>query len=219
MPKFDARHIRTAYRITATVILVGTALALIALGRSPNLLHETLGAAGVSVTVAGKFIILYGFDEGSHLGPFGLALMVFTVDMVIAVVLTSGARWLELIPGFGRWLSYLRMRANRALAENPGLSNMAFFGVVLYVFIPLAATGAVTGTLAARILGLSRFAGLMAVALGSASISTLFALVAYFGKQHSAALGPKMTALSLAIVAGLAWLVIRRVRRILQQEN
>lgn len=219
MPKFDARPQRTAYRAAATLILVSSAVALMLITRRPVLLHETLVAAGTSVTVAGKFIILWGLDDGSELGPFGLALLVFAIDLLIAVALLSGARWLELIPGFGRWLAYLRRRAHRALAENPGLSNLAFFGVVLYVFIPLAATGSVTGTLAARILGLSRFNGLMAVALGSGSISLLFAFVAYFGKQHAAELGPELTALALSLVGVLAWLVIRRVRRILSQAD
>lgn len=217
MPKFDSPASRLAYRVTALSILVATGLALAWISSDRELLHETLGASGLSLIAFGKFTILVGFDGGSRLGPFGLALLVFVIDINIAVILTSGAPLLELIPGLGRWLRYLRTRAYRALEENPGLANMAFFGVILYVFIPLAATGAVTGTLAARLLGLSRLAGLLAVAVGSACISLAFAVVAHFGKQHAEVLGPEMTALSLLLVAVLGWLVIRRVRKILRQ--
>jgi uncharacterized membrane protein len=217
MPRFDSPGYRSAYRATATSIVVGSLLALAWLARTPELLHETLVAAGLSVAVFGKFIVLGGVDEASHLGPFGLALLVFAIDLNIAVVLSSGARFLERIPGLGRWLAHLRARAHRALEQNPGLSNMAFFGVVLYVFLPLAATGAVTGTLAARILGMSRLACLSAVALGSGAISLAFALVGSFAKTQANTLRGEMSVLALLLVAGLGWLVLLRVRRILRQ--
>ena len=217
MPKFKTAFSRLLYRLIAAVVLVATVLAWFWLARDPQLLSETLKAGSFSMAATGKFIILWGFDGSSRLGPFGLALLVFVIDVNIAVILTSGAEYLERLPGFGRWLRYLRTRARRALDENPGLGNMAFFGVVLYVFLPLAATGAVTGTLAARLLGFSRLAGLLAVGLGSASISLAFALVAHFGKQHAEAFGYKPLAAALVVVVALGWLVVRRVRVILRR--
>ena len=216
MPRFDTHAHRMAYRAAATAVIAGSLIALGFIARDRDLLHETLGSAGLSLVAFGKFVILRGLDEGSLLGPFGLALLVVLIDLNIAVILTSGARLLERMPVLGRWLVRLRMRANRALEENPGLANLAFFGVVLYVFLPLAATGSVTGTLAARLLGISRLACLAAVGLGSVTISLTFALFAAIGKQQSEALGPEITLLSLVVVGGLGWIVLRRVRRILR---
>jgi uncharacterized membrane protein len=219
MPRFDTPPARTAYRIVAALLLIASGLGLAAIARDPELLHETLVSAGLSVAFFGKYIVLGGFDGGSRLGPYGLALLAFAIDVDIAVLFTSGAQHLERVPGVGRWLRYLRTRARRALNENPGLSNMAFWGVALYVFVPLPGTGAFTGTLAARILGISRLAGVAAVGLGAGAISFAFALVAAVGKQHGAALGPELLGLGLAIVVLSGWLVIRRARQILRKPH
>jgi uncharacterized membrane protein len=143
---------------------------------SEGLLHLA-GLAGSSLLLLGKFIVFAGLKEGQP-RPWELAILVFLLDLSFGFLLTSRAELLERIPLVGRGLRLARRKARLALVTYPGLARQAFLGVALYVFLPLAATGAITGALVARVLGLSRLESLSAIALGSATTSTLFALLA-----------------------------------------
>lgn len=142
-------------------------------------LWQLAGLAGSSLLVVGKFIVFVGLKDGGP-RPFELAILVFLLDLSFGFLLTSRAELLDRAPLLGRGLRLARIKAQKSLVAYPGLARQAFFGVVLYVFLPLAATGAITGALVARVLGLSRLESIAAIALGSASTATLFTLLAYF---------------------------------------
>ena len=217
MPRHESPAKRLAYRVVAATILVGAALALAWVHTMPELYKEVVGTAGFSAFAAGKFAILYGLTDGSRLGPDGLAVLLVTIDLLCAIVILSFAGPAERLPLFGRWMRALRAKASHTLQEYPGLSRMAFLGVTLYVFLPFAATGAVIGSLAARLLGLSRIAGLAAVALGSVTISTAFATLTHLGRDHLEWDDPAVWApLALGLVV-VGYVVIRQVRRALRQ--
>ncbi len=131
-----------------------------------------------SLLVLGKFVIFLGLHDDTPLSIWSLALMVWLIDLAIAFLLAGGLRNLERTPMFGRWLRRARERALIVLGRYPGLERMAYFGVVAFVLLPLAATGAVTGSFAARLIGLSRIAGVSAIAIGSAGTAVGFALLA-----------------------------------------
>jgi len=175
----ESRRERLAYRWCALAVLAAVVGALFALWR-------VAGGDGVvslakhaltSVLLLGKFVVFLGLREDGLLDPWSLALLVWLIDLCFAVALAGGLEGLER-GVLGRWLRRARERALEVLDEYPGLGRMAFFGVVAFVLLPLAATGAVSGSFAARLIGLSRISGVGAIALGSFGTSFGFALLA-----------------------------------------
>lgn len=149
-------------------------------------LAELATVAGLSFAVFGKLVIFWGLKAGAT-PVWSLAVLTFLIDLVLASALSSGLRGLERAPLVGGWLHNSRTRAKEVLTEYPGLRRMAFFGVVAFVLLPIAGTGAITGSIVARLLGLSRLAGIGAIALASGWAALCFSLLAYFlGEQGEA---------------------------------
>jgi uncharacterized membrane protein len=165
-----------------------------------------VGHAGLSLAFVGKFIVFAGLGAGAP-SPWQLAGMVFLLDLFFAFALASGIEALERAPLLGRGLRRARSRAQEVLAEYPGLERRAFFGVALFVFLPLAGTGAITGSFLGRIFGLSRFDAVSAIALGSAVTALTFAALAHFvGAQAEAFLkNPVLAGLSTLVLLFVAW--------------
>ena len=196
---------------------VGCALLLAYHGRGTIWrLLSVLGAA----QVLGKWIIFSGLspEKTFGFGPWTLALISLLADTVYTIVLSTGLAGLERTRWIGPLLLRARNRAELAFAAYPALRRMAFSGIALWVFLPLPASGAVSGSFAARLIGLSRAGAVGAVALGSVLNCALFALMATGLGANSAALirNPVVT-VAVAIVFGVAlWIGWRRVRRKLQ---
>jgi len=164
--------------------------------------------AGLSLTVVGKFIVFAGLKEGAP-SPWQLAALVVLLDLFFAFLLGAGIEWLERTPWLGRGLRKARGRALEILGEYPGLRRRTFYGVALFVFLPLAGTGAITGSFLARIFGLTRFAGVRAIALGSITTALIFALLAHFmgARAESMLKNPFLTAGSTLVLLFVAWRV------------
>jgi uncharacterized membrane protein len=216
MARYETPLQRTLYPPVASAVVALSAALTWWVSRDPELWLETLHSSGASVAFFGKYIVLKGLETGSSLGPYGLALMVLVIDLNICVALTSGVKYLERTPVLGRWIRIARRRAKLMLDANPGLQRMAFFGVALFVFLPLPATGGVMGTFAARLIGLPRITGLAAVGLGAGGIGLAFAALGQLGKDNIDRLGPVGLLVSASLAGLLGWLVIRRARRILR---
>lgn len=139
-----------------------------------------VGLVGLAVSslLFGKFIILGGAkDSEVLLSAEGLAVMVVAMDVLTAC-------WFVFHLGFMLRLPYIGPRLAALVADNEAwlrgsrwLRGTAFAGLVLFVMIPFAMTGAVGGAILARLLGLTRAATFGGVALGS----VLGALAIYFG--------------------------------------
>jgi uncharacterized membrane protein len=183
-------------------------------------LAEVVTTAGLSVAVFGKLVIFWGLREGAP--PIAsLAFMTFLIDLVFASALASGLRGLEKAPLLGGWLRNGRARAKEVLKEYPGLKRLAFFGVVAFVLLPFAGTGAITGSIVARLLGLSRLAGIGAVALASAWAATSFALLAVFmGEKGKEMLeNPLLLAGVVGIAAVVGWVLYQRFVQELRRKS
>lgn len=186
---YESRLERIVFRWSALALVAVVAFALVAV-------YRTSGGAGFlqlaksaawSFFLIGKFVIFAGL-KGGPLSIWELAGLVFLIDLCFAFALGSGLQGLERVPVVGSWLLRSRGRALEVLREYPGLRRMAFFGVVLFVLLPVAGTGAITGSFVARILGLSRSSGVLAIALASAWTSLAFALLAHFLGERASAL-------------------------------
>lgn len=185
--------------------------------------YVTAGPAGIaqlasyasfSLFLAGKFVIFYGLKQG-ELPVWSIALLMFLMDMGFAFALASGIRGLERTRWIGDWLRRARGRALEVLTTYPGLKRMAFFGVVAFVLLPVAGTGAITGSFVARVLGLSRLSGIGAVALASAWTTLSFAFLATFIGDRAEVLlkNPLLVGVSTACFLVVGWLLYQQLLR------
>lgn len=194
------RHLFTWCALGVVIVCAACVLRTWQVGGT-GALAELGGYATTSLVLLGKFVIFIGLHEDCALGPWQLALLVWLIDLVVAILLAGGLGGLEQSRLFGRWLRRARERALQVLREYPGLGRMAFFGVVAFVMLPLAATGAVSGSFAARLVGLTRAGGFFAIAIGSAGTAFTFALLAQFVGERAEELARSPALLGLSIVA------------------
>jgi hypothetical protein len=97
---------------------------------------------------------------------------------------------------------------------------MAFWGVVLFVFLPLPASGAVGGTFLGQFLGLTRTAGVVAVTVGGALVSVVFASLAMIMGARAGEFFQSwwVKGISLALFALFVWLAWGRIRAALKRK-
>jgi len=210
---------RAAFRWCLFVYLLAV-LAFLGWFRWAHGAAQLLALGGLALTsflAMGKLVIFAGLSPDSP-SIWTLAALVFGIDMACAFLLASGIGPLERIPRLGRGLARANARAERALRAYPGLRRLAFLGVVAFVLIPVAGTGAITGSFVARLLGLKRLTGVAAIGFASALSATCFALLARFvgeGAEHLLR-NPVLITLGALGAAGVLWLAYRRVLRALR---
>jgi len=186
----------------------------------PAGLAQVAKYAVASLLLAGKLVIFAGLKQGEP-PIWSLALMTFLIDLVCAFVLASGLRGLERAPFLGGWLRSSRTRAKEVLVEYPGLRRLAFFGVVAFVLLPIAGTGAITGSIVARLVGLSRLAGIGAIALASGWSAVSFALLAeLLGEQAQNLLAnPLIVAGVIGLIGATGWTLYKRLMAELRRKT
>ncbi|MEO6709049.1 MAG: small multi-drug export protein, partial [Planctomycetota bacterium] len=126
-------------------------------------------AVGASAQIVGKWLIFVGAkaDNPYGFGPWGISYTIFVLDLLIALVLNTFLPQFERLPRLGAWLIRTHEKTNEAYSKFPKLKRMAWTGVMLWVFLPLPASGAVTGSFASRLVGLSRTSATLAIVVGS----------------------------------------------------
>ncbi len=170
-------------------------------------------------TLPGKYVIFSGISDESPLRPWPLALLAVGADLVVGATLAVGLGPLGRVPGIGPTLRKGHDRAEQVLVEYPRLRRMAFWGVVIFVYLPLPASGSIGGTFVGQMLGLRRVHGLAAVVLGGALVSATFAgLAVAVGKQAQAMIeNPWVTVGAVLVFAGVVFLAYRAARDALKK--
>lgn len=180
-----------------------------------------LAALAVSAQLIGKWVIFVGADPDNPYGfdAWSMAALITVLDLWIGVGLNAFLPQLERLPRLGSWLSTTRRKARETFLQYPRLKRMAFWGVVLWVVLPLPASGAITGSFVTRLVGLSRFAGSAAIVLASAINGLVFAAMASLLGAHSEALlnNRAVTIAGSVCFAALLWFGWRRLRRLLRE--
>lgn len=174
-------------------------------------------AAGLFATsiVGGRFLIFAGLHEGFDLGPWEIAALLLVFDLHQCFAVAFALDRFEGHGRIGRWLARMRERARHVLASYPGFRRLAFAGLALFVALPLAGTGSITGSFAARLMGMPRLVGVAGVMLGQLLVSAAFAgLASALGAEAERIAKNPWLAGSLALLFAFAvWLGYRRVRR------
>jgi uncharacterized membrane protein len=213
----EAQRLRLAWIFALLVLLGGTAL-WIAIVRPQNparVLGLILGLA----FLPGKYLIFAGLSHEVPLGPMSIGVLATSVDLAVALTLAVGLGWLARFEQVRRSLKSIHDRAELVLKEYPRLKRMAFGGVVLFVFLPLPASGAIGGTFVAQFLGLSRTAGVVAVTLGGVIVSIVFVtLASWMGSEARTMVeNPWITGISVAVFLAFVWVAWRKARAALKK--
>jgi hypothetical protein len=214
------------FRWTALTVAV-TSVAAAAFGLAFGLTDlPSIAVAGVAVFLSKLFIFggaieLWPFDKTTlDFNAWELALVAWVLDLWVSCALLAGISSFERLPFAGRAMSEARARAGLTLREYPGLRRLAVSGIALLVFLPIPASGAVTGTLVGRLVGLSRMATFGAVAGGAGLAVCVYAAVAtFFGENWRSLLeSPTLVVISLIAFVIFVWIAWLRVRRALTRE-
>jgi uncharacterized membrane protein len=160
--------------ILATLII----LSVIALTSGFGMVQKVISAAFVTFVVFSRFVILGGEEaQGNEAINFltteQLFMMLTYMDLIMAVVVTFHIGLMFKIPYLGNKIGELVADGQFVLRCYPAIKRAAFFGLVLFVMIPLAATGCIGGAIFGRLLGMGRGLTLAALCLGSLAGNTV----------------------------------------------
>lgn len=208
----ETRLLRATFVLGLLATLAAMAVWIV-LARPSNLSYLAWSTVGF-LTVPGKYVVFVGLAPASPLGPWGLAVVGLLADTLLALMLTALLEPLGRVRGIGPWLRRMHDRANVVLREYPGLRRMAFWGVVLFVFLPLPGTGAIGGTFAGQLMGLSRILTVVGIALGSSLTLVLFALMAALlgARAEEMVKNPWVVAISAAVLAVFGWIAYQKAK-------
>ncbi len=122
--------------------------------------------------VFGRFIILSGAEapEGAYrilMSPLELFGLVTYLDFMTALFVTFHMGFLFRIPWLGPKIATLVWDGKFVMDAQPWIKRFAFIGLVAFVMFPSSTTGSIGGSIFGRLLGLSRFATVGGVLVGS----------------------------------------------------
>lgn len=219
MKRLSAAQDARCFGLLTLGILIGTAVLLFGWAAHSGW-HSlaTLPAAALAVWTS-PFTIFGSAIEDVPYSAWGLSLIAWVLDLLASVALLAGLPLLARMPVTGVAIARLRERAFTALDRYPGLERMAVFGVGLFVFLPIPGSGSVIGTLVGQIIGLSRTATLIVVAIGTGLALCTWALLAeVLGERWHALIESPLTLLvGLVVLCLFGWFAWVRVRRELQR--
>ncbi len=156
--------------LVPVAMLVGAIIAVWSL-RGWFFATKLVGAATATFFLLGRFVILLG-QEGkldsqlNFLKPWELFLMVCYMDAAAVLLVAFHVGGLFRLPWLGKRALSLVEDARFVLDRLPWMRKAAFTGLTLFVAFPLAATGAVGGSILGTLLGLGRLRVFLATVIG-----------------------------------------------------
>ncbi len=187
---------------------------------------ERLGITSLlTFFVFGRFVILGGDDPQLRLDPefqatarfftsAELMLLVVYLDLAVACVLVYHAGFLFKIPFVGVRLLRLVEDGQFMLRTQPWMRRLTLAGLIVFVMMPLPATGSVGGAIFGRLLGLTRRATYLGIALGSVLGSSIMYLGANLISKHIDRSSPLFMFSGIAAVVAIMLLLNWRYQRI-----
>jgi len=141
--------------------------------------------------IFGRFIILAGADAPEDIyrvlmSPLELFGLVTYLDFMTALFVTFHMGFLFRIPWLGPKIATLVWDGKFVMDAQPWIKRFAFAGLVAFVMFPSSTTGSIGGSIFGRLLGLSRFATVGGVLVGSIlGNGIMFALSTHLNKYIS----------------------------------
>ena len=169
--------------------------------------------AVASFVGGGKFAILAGMVGNAPLGVWPLAHVVILGDIVTMLVLMANMHLLYRAPWVGRKLAQAHEASHYVLKANPWMRRLAWFGLAIFIAVPFQGTGAVGGTILARLLGMSQLAILTAIPIGSVLGCYPIALLGMYGQAEGLKKIADNPLIALAFFAVLVAVIVILGRR------
>ena len=167
----------------------------------------------------GKAVILSGM-EGNLLESHSfftveqLVVIVLYMDLMTACVLAFHLGFLFKMPVIGPKFKSLVEDGQFIMQSNPWMKRATFLGLVVFVLLPLAATGSVGGSVFGRLLGMSRLGTFLGIALGN----VLGCALMYFGSElitrYVGRDNPLLLIGGIAVIVAIVLLLNHRYREI-----
>lgn len=197
--------------------VLGLAVILVVAGR--DLAERLLLTAVATFFFLGRFVILGGQEPSADyfFSPEELFALVLFMDLMTALVLAFHTGFISRLPWVGAHLRDLAGHGRAIVQAHPWIRRTTFIGVVALVIFPVAATGSVGGSVLGHLLGMSRRATFLAVALGSFLGSGIMYCGAALINRYVDRNRPFVTVLAVVVLALLAWLLRLRYRRLRQR--
>lgn len=155
--------------VVVSLVLLGVLGATYGWGYSGKLVSHAL----LTFFVFGRFIILSGADtaaNGVHkvlLSPQELFGLVTYLDFMTALFVTFHMGFLFRLPWLGPKIATLVWDGKFVMESQPWIKRVAFLGLVSFVIFPTSTTGSIGGSIFGRLLGLTRWATVAGVLVGS----------------------------------------------------
>lgn len=216
--------------LLAPFVLTGAMLASLGLTRGWDFVAKLVAAATSSFFVLGRFVILLGSGEAGpafeghaedvakfkFLSTPELFTMVTWMDLCTACLLVFHASFIYKIPKLGPRLLSLRDEGQFFLRYQPWIRRFTFVGLSVFVAIPIAATGAIAGSIFGRLLGMTRTATILAIFCGTMLGNG--AMLALRGVIHKLPFldpnNPWNLAIGIAVIVGVVGLLNWRYRKL-----
>ena len=137
---------------------------------------------------AGKFVVFGGLAPDAPAGVWALAAVVVYCDLGTAIFLLAHIETVYRVPWLGPKFHSLNKVGVRVLSMHPWMRRFTWLGVIVFVAAPFQGTGALLGTVIARLLGMSRVASATAIGLGAAAGASFLAAFAHVARERLEAL-------------------------------
>lgn len=148
----------------------------------------------------------------SELSARGVFALVTYMDLMVAFIIPFHIGLIFRIPWLGPKVSALVADGQFILQHNPWMKRASFLGLIAFVMFPLAATGSVGGAIFSRLLGMSRLASILGIAIGSLLGNGIMFLFANFFREHLNKDDPLVQYGGIAVIVVIIIVLERRYR-------
>lgn len=169
------------------IVLVGLLIAYLVppFGKETIIPAALIGGATVATLIAGIIGIPIDPSEITGFPLWVVVLAIVAMDIAVAAFITFNFDLLLKIPVVGNWLRWIMQGADNIIKSKKWIRDLSSAGLLLFMYIPLQGSGAITTSVIARLLnyppmlaiGLVTFGSLLSsltVALGISSIIKLW---------------------------------------------
>lgn len=160
--------------LLAPIVVSLAILILLCFVQGPGYALKVVNHALLTFFVLGRFVLLAGVEGGDSaaisriaMSPGELFGVVTYLDFMTALFVTFHMGVMFRIPKVGPKLAMLVWDGKFFMDSQPWIKRMAFAGLVVFVIFPSSTTGSIGGSIFGRLLGLSRWATVGGVLLGS----------------------------------------------------
>jgi uncharacterized membrane protein len=199
--------------VPITMVLVAIVVAILTQGLLFTI--KLVVAAGITFVFLGRLVILLGqtgeLEFDVFLSPNQLFFLVTYMDLAVAILVAFHIGLLFDLPYLGKRAKSLFDDAKFVMNRFPAIQQAAFLGLTAFISFPLAATGAIGGSILGTLLGLGRIRVFFATVVGCLIGNFLMLKFAYLMEPITRS--PWVRYSSIVVIVGLVILMEWRYRK------